>query len=589
MIDFKKLFSYLLIIFGVSLVGFGQFDVEARSGDGSIVIDDMNVKMELSRDSQKYSKLKTTETIQVQFNDNSHHGIYKRFVDRYNNHTTNFSVVSVEDSNGQPVDHHIDGEKLYIGSSSSYVSGAKYYKIVYTQDYVTRHYDDTDKDEFYWDVIGAGWDVPIRNASAELVLKDDLKGKVATNINCYYGMHGESRRCETAYKKDDKFYTNVSNIGNGKGMTIAIGFPSGTFKEYKKPLAEKIFDYVAGWFIIQCFLLFPFGFIIYIIVQRKLSRIGKMGTIIPEYTPPKNMSIITAASIASKYTYIVQNIEVSQLLRLAVEGYVQIYEKGEATFFKRKDYIVKIVKDITTANQEDAEIIYDMFGSVDRSVSVGSEMNINDINNNTKFRLAIYDNRTKFKNSLDPYFDFNEEVTDKIKRVLIIFTIISVLTLSFAFAVLFMVSTVIVSKAKVAKDEGLQMARYLLGLKMYIEVAEKDRINMLQSPDTAEKIAQDYGLDIKDRKQLIKLYEKTLPYAVMFGQERKWTKELGKFYEQEGVNPSWYSSTSGIITANALSSGISSMSYSAISSSSGGSSGGGSVGGGGGGGGGGGW
>ena len=81
----------------------------------------------------------------------------------------------------------------------------------------------------------------------------------------------------------------------------------------------------------------------------------------------------------------------------------------------------------------------------------------------------------------------------------------------------------------------------------------------------------------------------TLKDNIMFGQERKWTKELGKFYEQEGVNPSWYSSTSGIITANALSSGISSMSYSAISSSSGGSSGGGSVGGGGGGGGGGGW
>jgi len=143
-------------------------------------------------------------------------------------------------------------------------------------------------------------------------------------------------------------------------------------------------------------------------------------------------------------------------------------------------------------------------------------------------------------------------------------------------------------------DKGLALKRYLEGLKLYISVAEKDRIKMLQSPEGAEKVQSFVeGDPSADPKLLIKLYERVLPYAVLFGQEKEWNTQLGKYYETAGSQPDWYAGRTAF-NAALFSSAMSSFSTSAssassFSSSSGGSSGGGFSGGGGGGGGGGGW
>jgi uncharacterized membrane protein len=106
---------------------------------------------------------------------------------------------------------------------------------------------------------------------------------------------------------------------------------------------------------------------------------------------------------------------------------------------------------------------------------------------------------------------------------------------------------------------------------------------MLQSPQGAERVP----VDTTDPRVMLRLYESLLPYAVVFGQEKQWAKELAVLYG-EGNSPAWYSGSSGSFNAAAFSAGIGSLSTSASSSSSsGGSGGGGSAGGGGGGGGGG--
>jgi uncharacterized membrane protein YgcG len=129
---------------------------------------------------------------------------------------------------------------------------------------------------------------------------------------------------------------------------------------------------------------------------------------------------------------------------------------------------------------------------------------------------------------------------------------------------------------------GAEVRDHLLGLKQFIEWAEADRIRMLQSPRGAERVP----VDISDPRVKLELYEKLLPYAVVFGQEKQWAQELAVLYG-DGNSPGWYAGSSGFHAA-AFSAGISNLSASASSSSSsGGSSGGGSAGGGGGGGGGG--
>lgn len=105
---------------------------------------------------------------------------------------------------------------------------------------------------------------------------------------------------------------------------------------------------------------------------------------------------------------------------------------------------------------------------------------------------------------------------------------------------------------------------------------------MLQSPSGAERV------DVGDELQLVKLYEKLLPWAVVWGVEKEWMRELELHVAQTDATPDWFVGRSGFEIA-LFSSAVRGMSttMTAPSSSSGGSTGGGFSGGGGGGGGGG--
>jgi uncharacterized membrane protein YgcG len=141
-------------------------------------------------------------------------------------------------------------------------------------------------------------------------------------------------------------------------------------------------------------------------------------------------------------------------------------------------------------------------------------------------------------------------------------------------------------------NKGRELADYLDGLKKYIKVAEEDRIKILQSPEGAEKTP----VDTNDAVVMLHLYERVLPYAVLFGLEKNWTKLIGEYYEKQGEDPDWYvgnSAFNAVMFSSVMSDfsgSVKTNSYYASSSSlSGGSGGGGFSGGGGGGGGGGGW
>jgi uncharacterized membrane protein YgcG len=136
--------------------------------------------------------------------------------------------------------------------------------------------------------------------------------------------------------------------------------------------------------------------------------------------------------------------------------------------------------------------------------------------------------------------------------------------------------------------EGALAVEHLKGLREYIRLAEADRLQMLQSVSGAERTKTTGSPDV------VKIYERLLPYAVIFGLEKEWAGELAKYYDTNP--PDWYDGTNvgafnvGLFASSigSLSSSVStSFSGSASSSSSGGSGGGGSSGGGGGGGGGG--
>jgi hypothetical protein len=80
---------------------------------------------------------------------------------------------------------------------------------------------------------------------------------------------------------------------------------------------------------------------------------------------------------------------------------------------------------------------------------------------------------------------------------------------------------------------GRKAKRYLEGFILYLQTAEVDRFEVMQTPDTIEQTARG-----------VELYRTYLPYAIALGLENDWTKKFGGSYTE---SPAW-------IVGNALAS-----------------------------------
>lgn len=234
-------------------------------------------------------------------------------------------------------------------------------------------------------------------------------------------------------------------------------------------------------------------------------------------------------------------------------------------------------------------MIRDIFAD---QVTPGSKLKLKDLQSNFKVAKRVQDNAEKLKTLVRGKYGLrakNPSLSRWHKKFAIASLVFGIILLSPPLLVMALVTFVLSITLHPLTDKGLTLVRYLKGLEMYIKLAEADRIKTLQSPKGAERVG-----DMADEAKLIKFYERLLPYAVLFGVEKQWNKELGRHYENMKQQPDWYIGSSSIYSAAAFSTAISSFktsaSYTSSSgSSSGGSGGGGFSGGGGGGGGGGGW
>lgn len=577
-----------ILIAGSLLIGSGQSAFAAQTDNFTIT--KFDAEYSLGRDGENRSTLIATWRITAHFPPNQNRGIAPIFVKKYDNHPTNFLLQSVTDEQGASLEHTWNGDELRIGKKDVYVQGEKTYVIKFTQRDVTKHYDNTGRDEFYWDVIGNEWRVPMENVRVSVKLDESLQTARAGEAFCYVGAHGSTKRCNISGDKSE-IVTNVSRLNRREGITMAVGFTSGTFAGYQETLSEKL---IKIWAMVQT-IASSLAVILMLLLgwryKRLFGRHNELKPIPPEYLPPKQASVMTSAYILKNYEALVVkgSAKVAQLLDLAVRHYIKLYEVKKASFLRSAQYEIEIVKDLKELRPEESEVVRDMFGS--SMPKPGQRLNLKKLQNNLSYASRTRDDDTNLKNLARGKYGLCEQkpVNKQIvqKWALWVF-VISVLLLS---PMLLIVAGIVfvLSFGWSLTDEGLVLRRYLAGLKMYIGVAEAERLQMLQSPEGAEKVK----VDATDEKQLVKLYERVLPYAVLFGQEKEWSKQLGQYYEQVGEQPDWYSGQ-GAFNAAAFAAGMNSLSSVAssasdYSSTSGGSTGGGFAGGGGGGGGGGGW
>ena len=578
-----KRFILGILIAGSLLVGSSQAAFAAQTDNFTIT--KFDAEYSLGRDSENRSTLAATWRITANFPPNQNRGIAPIFVKNYDNHPMSFSLQSVTDEHGKTLEYNWNGDELRIGKKDVYVQGKKTYVIKFTQRDVTKHYDNTGRDEFYWDVIGNEWRVLMENVRVSVKLDESLQAARRGEVFCYVGKQGSRERCNVSDDKSE-IVTNVSRLNRREGITMAVGFTSGTFTGYQETLSEK---FIKIWATVQTIASSLAVILMLLLVwryRRLFGRYSELKPIPPEYLPPNQATVMTSAYILKNYEVmaIKGSAKVAQLLDLAVRHYIKLYKVRKASFLRSAQYEIEIVKDLKELRPEESEIVRDMFGS--SMPKPGQRLNLKKLQNNLSYAARTRDDDTNLKNLARGKYGLCEQkpVNKQIvqKWALWVF-VISVLLLS---PMLLIVAGIVfaLSFGWSLTDEGLALRRYLAGLKLYIGVAEMERLQMLQSPEGAEKVK----VDATDEKQLVKLYERVLPYAVLFGQEKEWSKQLGRYYEQVGEQPDWYSGQ-GAFNAAAFAAGMNSLSSVAssasdYSSTSGGSTGGGFAGGGGGGG-----
>ncbi|WP_347976693.1 DUF2207 domain-containing protein [Microbacterium sp. ProA8] len=561
----------------------------ARADVEDFSFESLDVEYQLGRADDGTSTLTVVETFVAIFPESDQNrGMRRAIPDSYQGAPLDPQLVSLTDENGAPREAETeteDGLFLMTSRADDFVHGRQTYVFTYTLENATRHFADTGSDEFYWDVNGTAWPQPFGRVTARVTMPDELDAARTGAQACYVGYQDDTRRCDIS-EVDGAVTASVSDVQPYQTMTIAIGFEPETFTEFDT-------SYLASpWGWLQALVaLLGLGTAVVLAARtraRHLQDEPGRPVIIAEYTPPRGIDALESAVLLGHTTKAIP----AEVLEQAVVGSIRI-EEGPAKLFGGTR-LKAVLVDPSLADGDGRMLLPGLFpnGVPGEEFEFGRTDTRFSSTAQSVLRAATSELSTRGLRRAVPAGARAWPVAIAIisaglvllsgiaAMVAWVSPLVPILLIVGAFLVVVVVGGMVSRKPLTAA--GAEVRDHLHGLKQFIEWAEADRIRMLQSPHGAERVP----VDISDPRVKLKLYEKLLPYAVVFGQEKKWADEIAVLYG-EGNSPGWYAGSTGF-NAAAFSAGISTLSSSAsASSSSGGSSGGGSAGGGGGGGGGG--
>jgi uncharacterized membrane protein YgcG len=547
----------------------------------------------LSRDAGHHSHLKAVEHLVAEFPYyNQNHGIERAIPKTYDKHAVKLHIDTVTDDKGNGLSYTTydsnDNEVLRIGDADSYVHGRQTYTITYSMQDVTKNFND--HDELFWNTNGTQWQQPFGEVAATLHLDKELASVYNGQLRCLQGAYGASNACQTkeASQGDERIvtFTSAGSLMPRENLSYVAGFKQASFAAYQPTTWERLYPTLLKLYLV----LNIGGCIALVIYAVHLARsVGKSapgkGVIVPEYTPPKDMSVLLSAVTIGKFNKALT----AQVIDLAVRHYIKIYEIDRKRLFgKKRSYELEIVKAIDDLAPEEQKFVQMLFGSTE----VGHRIDTDYMTKTARSSLQpLSKDMVEQAKTEGIYREDLKSLKKRYYKKAILALILGIVLLSPGVFAGSIVVIIYIATMLPLSEKGAAKHDYLDGLNMYMKLAEAERLRVLQSPGGAEKLPA--GTDPSDKKQLVKLYERLLPYAMLYGIEKEWAKQFAVLYDQP---PDWYAGNWTTFNAAVFASSFNnfnSMSQTSFappnSSSSSGFSGGGFSGGGGGGGGGGGW
>ncbi|MGA1842248.1 MAG: DUF2207 domain-containing protein [bacterium] len=568
-----------------------------------------------------------------------------RYKDRFGNTVdVGFEIEEIL-KNGSPEPYHTqklsNGQRIFIGSKDVFLKPGVYtYTITYNTTRQLGFFEDYD--ELYWNVTGDDWAFLIEKASAKVILP---RGAEVLKKTAYTGPKGaQDRNFEiSSITLDTITFTTTKYLEPGEGLTIAVSWPKGIVSE-PGPGQKIAFVFQDNRTVFIALVGLIICLFYYLIVWVKVGKDPEKETIIPLFTPPESFTPADVRYLM-RMGYDDKTFA-SAIVGMAVKGFLKITEDEDKTFTLKKTgagdsllssrekkiasellgtgneivlkqynhtTIQKAIKTLRKGLQRDLEKIYFLQNSSyfvpgiilslftlalavrtasDKSQagfmllwlsfwSIGCSALF--INTKNLWKKVMAGTKESMGKALGGTFFFLPFFGGEILGIVFLAHSLTPLAVIFILGIVFL-NILFYQLLKAPTIRGRKVMDQIEGFKLYLSVAEKERLDMMNPPDKTPA-----------------LFEKYLPYALALDVENQWSEQfsdvLAKAGEgKDGYSPAWYSGGSWErMGYSGLASNLGSSFSDAVSSSStapgssSGSGGGGSSGGGGGGGGGGGW
>lgn len=540
-----------------------------------------------SYDIQTDGTVLVEEVIVYDFEGESKHGIYrtletghpqsatKKFHERY----IDIEVVGVT-LDGQQVPYEVTGETevtIKIGDPDVFVTGEKEYTISYVLSGALSY--GTEGAEFYYDVTGNGWGVPIGQVVA--VVTGANPEVLKERSYCYEGRVGSVEMCAEKNVTATATTFRSGFLEPYEGLTIAQQIDESRVAQL---VVERS---TLGWLLWVVTLLWSLGFLVWCLRFRYRHKISQ--PVIAQYEP--------YAGLLPMYTGVLFDNKLDPrditagIVYLAEQGFITIKrtEKKVLWVFNTTEYELTLKRPLSEApNLFLQQVLILLFGAnpnLQQIVPLSELARRRNKNASIVRGLGevLLEDLEK-QGYIDPQQAFVLRVTGRW-----FFTIwgISFLTLYLVgafenlrfpdlimpvvFSAIATAFLAVMAMHNRRSQKGYEALNHLEGFKLFLSVTDKERFDFHNAPEKSPE-----------------LFMKYLPYAIALGVEEKWAKV---FEDITIPNPDWYDGGNlAAFSAVALTKDVSAFSTTfSTSSGTSGSSGGGSSGGGGGGGGGGSW
>ena len=462
------------------------------------------------------------------------HGIHRTIPVEYpgpngTNYTLFLNVQSVTDENGKKLKYESSKSgayrdlKIYIPDA---VDATRVVNIDYTVRNGIRYFDGYD--EFYWNITGNDWPVPIDHASAFVTLPETAAGSL--RAQAFTGAYGSKESAaDTQVNGADVAVETTRALPMRGGLTIDIYIPQGIVKAPSS--LEKL-----GWFLGSNPILF-LPLLTLVVMGGLWYSVGRDPdpgvSVAPQYEPPKGMTPAEAGTMLDDSIH--PRDITSTIVDLAVRGYIKIEEKVDTFLvFHHKDYVFHLLKTQTGWGPELAPHERVMLENIFLG---GSEVRLSSLKN--RFYTAIPAIRTDIMSALknkgvytlDPESANGYSIAAAVVIALIVvgvqvlgwmnvFNSVPLLIVSFLVSALIWWLFARQMTAKTVTGARLHIA--VLGFQEFMNRVDKDRIQRMP-PDT---------------------FEKFLPYAMALGVEHHWAQAFDGIVKDP---PSWYVSPNGYV------------------------------------------